>query len=208
MADKLWGRLGFSCTQMFGRFGMANLVRGSYWLELSVTNQSEYQHFWTVFVPITKGQNCEKYTQELARQFKYLGLQSWMRQRTSSRKEPTFRTSFCGPANAWPVNEIYHGPLCSPIRQMQCMRDSVTRTFFLRPSLWSILLCTCSMVFLPLRSTDTKTFTMRGTMAVWMMHYLNIASDFGGSVPPRALFRRNSGCTITTSLARNGFKNT
>ena len=25
MADKLWGRLGFSCTQMFGRFGMANL---------------------------------------------------------------------------------------------------------------------------------------------------------------------------------------
>ena len=80
-------------------------------------------------------------TQELARLFRYLGLQSWIRQNTSRRKEPPFQKRFCGPANAWPVNEIYHGQFCLPIPKIQCMWDSATRKF-LRPSPWSILQCT------------------------------------------------------------------
>ena len=39
MAGKLWGRLGFSCTQMFGRFGRANLRPFS-------RRQHEHRQFW------------------------------------------------------------------------------------------------------------------------------------------------------------------
>ena len=39
MAGKLWGRLGFSCTQMFGRFGRAKLRPFS-------RRQHEHRQFW------------------------------------------------------------------------------------------------------------------------------------------------------------------
>ena len=39
MAGKLWERLGFSCTQMFGRFGRAKLRSFS-------RRQHEYRRFW------------------------------------------------------------------------------------------------------------------------------------------------------------------
>ena len=39
MAGKLWGRLGFSCTQMFGRFGRAKLRPFS-------RRQHEHRRFW------------------------------------------------------------------------------------------------------------------------------------------------------------------
>ena len=37
-------------------------------------------------------------TKELGRYFKYLGVQNGIQQSTSGRKEPPFRTRFCGPA--------------------------------------------------------------------------------------------------------------
>ena len=39
MAGKVWGRLGFSCTQMFGRFGRAKLRPSS-------RRQHEHRRFW------------------------------------------------------------------------------------------------------------------------------------------------------------------
>ena len=49
-----------------------------------------------------------------------------------------------GPANAWPVKGIYHGPICLPIynKYSVCVWDSANRKFFCDLHRGSILLCT------------------------------------------------------------------
>ena len=68
-------------------------VRANRTLNSVIGNLSEYQHFWTVFVANSKGDNTEESrTQRLAGRPRYLGLQSWTRESTAGCKEPPVRT--------------------------------------------------------------------------------------------------------------------
>ena len=59
-------------------------IRANRTLSSVIGNPSEYQHFWTVYVPNSEGDNNgEESRRQRLRETRYLGLQSWIRKSTS-----------------------------------------------------------------------------------------------------------------------------
>ena len=71
-------------------------IRANRTLSSVIGNPSEYQHFWTVYVPNSKGDNNGKNREGKGwGETKYLGLQSWIRNSTSQCKKPPVRSGPC-----------------------------------------------------------------------------------------------------------------